>query len=79
MSFTDEEGNKCACSRNRQCAFHRAQTKKLERVAKPLHDKQKVEMGIEGLRAKYARPEAAPKPAAPRPRVGREPHWVRSK
>lgn len=55
MSFTDENGRKCSCSRNRKCAFHAAQTKKLMRVAKPLHDAQKVEMGIEALRAKYSK------------------------
>lgn len=48
----------CACSKTRPCAFHKAQQKKLERVAKPLHDKQKVEMGIEELRARYARPHS---------------------
>lgn len=53
MSFVDENGTKCACSRNRQCAFHRAQTKKLERVAQPVIERQKVEMGIDALRAKY--------------------------
>lgn len=68
MSFTDEDGNKCACSRNRQCAFHRAQTKKLERVAQPLHDAQKVQMGIEELRRRYAKPKPSP---SPRDFVGR--------
>lgn len=72
MSFTDENGDKCACSRNRQCAFHKAQTKKMMRVAKPLHDAQKVEMGIEELRVKYAKPQPVKRqiPAAPRTRNG---------
>lgn len=55
MSFTDENGNKCRCSRNRQCAFHAAQTKKLKKVAKPMYDKQKVEAGIAALKEKYGR------------------------
>lgn len=58
MSFTDENGNKCRCSRNRQCAFHAAQTKKMERVAKPMHDQQKVAEGIERLKHRYG-PETA--------------------
>lgn len=72
MSYTDENGNKCVCSRNRQCGFHRAQTKKLQRVAKPLHDAQKVQVGIEDLRAKYAKPQPVkrPIPAAPRIKNG---------
>lgn len=68
----------CACSRNRQCAFHRAQTKKLERVAQPLHDKKKVQVGIEDLRAKYGKPESVASLLAPRngPRTGRN-GWKR--
>ena len=53
MSYTDENGKKCACSRNRQCGIHRAQTKRMERVAKPMLDQQKVAEGIEALREKY--------------------------
>lgn len=72
MSYTDENGNKCACSRNRPCGFHKAQQKKLMRVAKPLHDAQKVQMGIEDLRAKYGKPQPVkrPVPAAPRTKNG---------
>lgn len=69
MSFTDENGKKCACSRNRPCGFHKAQQKKLERVAKPLHDKQKLEMGIEDLRAKYAKPVTIKRPVPTPPRT----------
>lgn len=47
----------CSCSKNRKCAFHTAQVKRMNRVAKPLHDAQKVAMGLEELRSKYARPE----------------------
>lgn len=67
MSYKDENGTKCACSRNRQCAFHKAQTKKMMRVAKPLHDAQKVEMGIEELRARYAKPAGHQRPNFPTP------------
>lgn len=47
----------CSCSRNRKCAFHTAQINKLERVAKPVHDRQKVAAGIEALRRKYGHDE----------------------
>lgn len=55
MSYTDEDGNKCACSRNRLCGLHKAAAKKMEKIAQPMHDRQKVEAGIEDLRAKYGR------------------------
>lgn len=45
----------CSCSRNRKCAFHTAQLKKVERVADHLHTQQKVQMGIEALREKYGK------------------------
>lgn len=63
----------CACSKNRPCAFHRGQAKQMAKVAKPLHDKQKVEMGIEELRARYAKPEVTPKQSAIRALTGRKP------
>lgn len=53
----------CACSRNRQCAFHRAQAKKMQRVEEASFAQQKVEMGIEELRARYAKPKPAPTPS----------------
>lgn len=73
MSFIDEDGKKCACSRNRLCGFHKAQQKKIERVAKPLHDAQKVQVGIEDLRAKYGKTESVASLIAPRngPRTGK--------
>lgn len=55
MSYTDENGNKCACSRNRLCGMHAAQAKKMKRVAQPMHDQQKVALGIDALREKYGR------------------------
>ena len=73
MSFTDEDGNKCACSRNRQCALHRAEAKKRARVAEEIHASTKVRVGIEELRARYAVPQPAPRrhESTPRPRTGR--------
>lgn len=64
----------CSCSRNRKCAFHAGQLKRMEKVAKPLHDAQKVQMGIEELRARYAKPEVTPKQAAIRALTGRKPN-----
>lgn len=66
----------CSCSRKRKCAFHQAQIKRMEKVAKPLHDAKKVSVGIEELRARYAKPPKTPTPAqllAPSagPRTGR--------
>ena len=55
MSYVNEDGTKCACSRNRKCAFHRAQQKKLQRVAKPMMDAERVRVGIEELRARYGK------------------------
>lgn len=56
MSVKDENGKKvCSCSRNRQCAMHAAQMKGLRRKAQETHDRERVEMGIEALRAKYSR------------------------
>lgn len=61
----------CSCSRNRKCAFHAGQIKQMQRVARPVIDAQKVTVGIEELRARYAKPEAEQvhtRPAAPRRR-----------
>lgn len=56
MSVKDENGKKiCACSRNRQCALHAKQMKALRMKAQETHDKEKVTVGIEALRAKYSR------------------------
>lgn len=66
----------CACSRTRTCAFHRSQQKKVERLAQPVIDAQKVNMGIEDLRAKYAKPEPAPRPQPPR-RSSKSNGWKR--
>ena len=65
----------CACSRNRTCAFHRAQQKKVERLAQPVIDAQKVQMGIEELRARYAKPKPAPTPAQFARRPSRTNQW----
>lgn len=51
----------CSCSRTRKCAFHAAQVKRMAKVAKPLHDAQKVAVGIEELRARYGK---TPSPAS---------------
>ena len=45
----------CACSRNRQCALHRAEAKKRARVAEEVHASTKVRVGIEELRRRYGK------------------------
>jgi hypothetical protein len=45
----------CSCSKHRPCAFHKAQAKKMARVAQAARDRQRVQMGIEQLRALYGR------------------------
>lgn len=56
MSETTMAHEQCACSRNRQCALHRAQARKRAKVAEEVHASAKVQMGIEELRARYAKP-----------------------
>lgn len=54
MSYTDENGNKCRCSRNRMCGLHAQAAKKMAKVAAPVIEARKLETGLEALRAKYS-------------------------
>lgn len=54
--MTTAAHEQCSCSRNRQCALHRAEARERARVAEKVHEATKVQMGIEDLRAKYAKP-----------------------
>lgn len=70
--MTEAAHKKCSCSRNRQCALHQAQMKALRRKAKETHDHERVQVGIEELRARYAKPE---RQSPERPRHERRNGW----
>lgn len=63
MTDTEQAHKKCSCSRNRQCALHQQQMRALRRNAQETHDRERVQIGIEELRAKYAKPPRTEPPA----------------